>query len=193
MGTRNCLDRIFIFGWTVPLRKGQHIHHRFFKEIPENPVTWTWLLFSPHSWVTERPSGLNGVNLTRKDCNMLRGKGFMEVGGEGQITLPALDCPELRLVPGCQRHGSRTWERPVIIWRPFGACASVYVHDSAIHWKQVHVCEWVSAVLITVDFKFVLIKWLLGKSFRLILILHTLKRSYTSFIYFIIFSVSYLV
>lgn len=162
-------------------------------------MTWTWLLSSPHSWATERPSGLNGVNLTRKDCNMLRGKGFIEVGGEGQITLPALsalDCPELRLVPGCPRHGSRTGERPVLIWRPLGGCASVYMHDSAIHWKQkkwLRVGVRVSAVLITVDFKFGLMKWLQGKSFRLILILHTLKRSYTSFIYFIIFSVSYLV
>lgn len=109
---------------------------RVSKNYPQNPVTWMWLLSSPHSWATERPSGLNGVNWTRKDCNMLRGKGFMEVGREGQITLPALDCPELRLVPGCPRHGSRTVERPVLIWRPLGGCASVYMHDSVIHWKQ---------------------------------------------------------
>ncbi len=56
---------------------------------------------------------------------MLRGRGFMEVGGEGRITLP-----------GCPRHGSRTGERPVIIWRPLGGRASVYMHVCALKCKQ---------------------------------------------------------
>lgn len=99
--------------------------HQALGILPQNHLTWTWLLSSPRIWATEEPSGLNGVKWTRKDCNMLRDRGFMEVGGEGRITLP-----------GCPRHGSRTGERPVIIWRPLGGCASVYMHGCALQCKQ---------------------------------------------------------
>lgn len=65
------------------------------KNFPQNLETWTRLLPSPRIWATERPSGLNGVKWTRKDCNMLRGRGFIEVGE--WVGSPCLAAPGMAL------------------------------------------------------------------------------------------------